>query len=392
MTKFLIGLFSIAGLVYLIAHDSWKITLETADYQISVSFILFVTALLFLWWLLGILRKPFSWWGKFKSWRQAKNQIQKDKFLTTLLTAFLSHNKEQVSSLIKEAQKIYGSDSHEALLTSALLTSDNKAFNLLNQNESTKMAGLYGLIKAAEENGDFEEIDSLLKQVPKSQEKALWIQQLRLKLALERNDWQQALSLLEENKKQFSKSVYKSHKACLLVKLGQLKKAYHTMPGHPAIAMMYAKVTPKKARAIIEKLWYTAPSWQVYLAYKEAIQYLSADKRLKAILALTRSTRDQRYSLLARADMDMELHNWARAKENLEIYLKSYPLTRQVADMMAHLERTAWHHESLANEWERKAVESEDDSLWRCRECNHTTGEWQILCPHCNGFDSLYNQ
>ena len=84
--------------------------------------------------------------------------------------------------------------------------------------------------------------------------------------------------------------------------------------------------------------------------------------------------------------------NWARAKENLEIYLQNYPLTRQVADMMANLERVAWRHEDIANEWERKSIESEDDSLWICAQCGHTAGEWQVLCPHCNAFDTLYNK
>ena len=57
--------------------------------------------------------------------------------------------------------------------------------------------------------------------------------------------------------------------------------------------------------------------------------------------------------------------------------------------MMANIERTAWHHEEIANDWDRKAIESEDDSLWMCRECGHTAGEWQILCPHCNAFDQI---
>ena len=96
--------------------------------------------------------------------------------------------------------------------------------------------------------------------------------------------------------------------------------------------------------------------------------------------------------MLARADIDMELSNWARAKENLENYLNAYPLTRQVADMMATIERTGYHHEQLAQEWETKQTESEDDTLWLCTTCNHTVSSWQVLCPHCNAFDTLCNK
>ena len=392
MTKFLIGLVAVVGLVYLIAHDTWRITLDTTNYQISISFIMFLAGLALLWWIFMLIQKPVTWWTRFQTWRKSQKQEKKDAFLSDLLTAFLSHKSDMTDSLIKEAQKIYGSDSREALLTSALLSPEAKTFNELNKKETTKLVGLYGLVEEAEAKGDLEEVETLLQQVPKSQEKTLWVEQAKMKLALNRNDWKQALALLEQSKKQLDKTTYKSHKACLLLKLGHAKEAYHLAPNHLAIALAYAKVEPKKAKKILERLWRVAPGWQVYSAYKKAIQHLSEEKRLKAVLALTHSTRDQRYSLLARADMDTDLHNWARAKENLEIYLQNYPLTRQVADMMANLERTAWHHEDLAIEWEQKAVESEDDSLWRCNKCTHTAGEWQILCPHCNAFDSLYNR
>ena len=392
MTKILISLITIAGLIYLISRDTWHMILDTPNYQISVSFVLFLTSLLLLWWFFSLLHKPIAWWHRFKSWRKEKIQIKREEFLPNLLTAFLAHDNTQTSILIKKAEELYGKTSREMMLVSALLTSQTSAFQALNQQETTKMAGLYGLIQQANAQGDFEEMQNLLKQVPRAQEKTPWVQQTKMQLALQHRDWKQALTLLEEGKKNFSKEIYRSHKACLLLKMGQLKEAYHLMPEHPAVALAYAKVAPKKAQQILEKAWHAAPCWQIYLAYKNTIKSLSENKRLKAILNLTRSTRDQRYSLLARADTDADLHHWARAKENLEIYLQNYPLTRQVADMMAYIERTGWHHEEIANEWERKAIESEDDSLWRCSACNHTVGEWQILCPHCNAFDSLYNQ
>ncbi len=393
MTKFLIKLIALAVVVYLIARDTWRVTLNTSTYEISVSFVLFLAVLVLLWWILVQIKKPFSWWSQFRTWRQNKKRTQKDKFLPELLTAILSHRNDETNTLMDQAAKLYGKGSKEALLISALLEPQTDIFKKLNQVDQTKLAGLYGLIKEAEAKGDFEEMTSLLQQVPKAQEKTLWVQQAKMMLALNHSDWKQALDLLEQNKKQLSRADYKSHKACLLLKLGRAKEAYALMPDHPAIVLAYAKTLPfQKAQKALEKAWHIAPNWQIYLAYKQSIKQLPENKRLKAVLNLTRATRDQRYSLLARADMDTDLHNWARAKENLEIYLQSYPLTRQVATMMANLERTAWHHEDIANDWDRKAIESEDDSLWMCRECGHTAGEWQILCPHCNAFDTLYNK
>ena len=49
MMKILMALIAIAGLVYLIARDTWRMTLNTTNYEISVSFILFLTGLVLFW-------------------------------------------------------------------------------------------------------------------------------------------------------------------------------------------------------------------------------------------------------------------------------------------------------------------------------------------------------
>ena len=209
-------------------------------------------------------------------------------------------------------------------------------------------------------------------------------------LALNQNDWTEALRILEKGKAYLPKRTYLSHKACLLLKIGKIKDAYKTAPTHPAIALAYAKFNPHKALKVLTKAWQTTPGWPIYQAIKEVIHDFPEKKQLKILLGLTRPMRDERISLLVRTDMDMTHQNWARAKENLEIYIQKYPLTRQVADMMASIERTAWHHEQIASDWEHKSVEAQDDTLWLCQKCNHPVNEWQVLCPHCNAFDSLY--
>lgn len=392
MTKFLLAIIGLSALTFFIIKDTCFVTLSTPSYEITVSSILFLVALLVVLWVLKLLAKPFGWWGKFQTWRQTRKQVQKSVFLPELLTVLVAHETDKKEKLVAKASKLYGANATETLLISALLTPKAQTFETLSQTESTKMAGLYGLVQQAQDLGDFEAIDSLLRQVPVKYETTPWVQQTKMSLALIRNDWSGALKLLETNKKQYTKEQYLSHKAALMLKMGQVDKAFAIAPTQPAIALAYAEVFPKKAIKALEKAWRKNPNWLIYLGYKKAIQALPEKKRMKAILDLTRSTRDQRYSLLARADMDMDLHNWMRAKENLDIYLQQYPLTRQVADMMAFIERTGWHHEAKAIEWEQKAIESEDDSLWMCASCNHTVGEWHILCPHCNAFDSLYNK
>ena len=389
MTKFLLTIIALTIVGFFITQDTWRVIFDTTNYQISFSFILFITLFIAVLWVLRLIQKPFEWVARWREWRRNKNQAEKDAFLPDLLTTLLGHEMDTKPGLLSRAKKIYGTQSPETLLITALLKPDTETFQELNQADETKLAGLYGLVQNAEQMGDLEQVSSLLEQVPPHLNKTPWVRMTKAKLTLASSDWAGALRLLEENKKYMPKQLYRSRKACLLLKLGEVKKAYHLMPEHPAIALAYAKVNPKKARSILEKTWKVAPGWPIYMAYKQTLQGLSDSKKLKAVLALTKRTRDQRYSLLARADMDAELQNWARAKENLEIYLQNYPLTRQVADMMAKIERTGWHHEELAQDWERKSIESEDDSVWMCADCNHTVPEWQVLCPYCNAFDRI---
>ena len=37
-----------------------------------------------------------------------------------------------------------------------------------------------------------------------------------------------------------------------------------------------------------------------------------------------------------------------------------------------------------------KAVETNEQSGWVCSNCNQKTLEWEILCPHCNSFNTVF--
>ena len=392
MNKVLLTLIGVVILIILIVNDTWRLTLNTADYTVSISFVVGIVLLFCALWFLSLFKKPFQWWHRFQNFKAQKRHEKISGYLADLLTAYLSHHPEHNSKLIHQAEQLYGAKSKEALLVSALLQPQTNIFQSLNATEAdnTKLAGLYGLIQEAEASGNFEQITELLQQIPEGLSDTPWVQHAKMRLALNQSDWTEALRLLEQSKRYLPKKKYLSQKSCLLLKLGKIKDAYKTDPEHPAIALAYAQFDPKKALNILKKAWAVTPGWPLYLEIKKNIQKFPEEKQMKILLNITRSTRDERASLLARADMDMTFQNWARAKENLEIYMRKYPLTRQVSDMMAVIERTAWHHEQIAQDWERKAVEAEDDSLWMCSDCNHSVNEWQILCPHCNAFDSLY--
>ena len=217
MTKFLLTLIGIAVLTFLIANDTWRITLDTTNYEISFSFILCLTTLFLFWYLLSLLLKPLTWWGRFQNWRKEKKQEQKGRFLLNLLTTLLSHETQKKQDIIRETKSLYGAKSQESLLVSALFQPQQEIFQELNLNPETKLAGLFGLVQEAEKLGNFEEVSSLLQQVPLPQQRTPWVQQAKMHLAFNRNDWSEALHLLEENRKYLPKEKFLTNKAVLLL-------------------------------------------------------------------------------------------------------------------------------------------------------------------------------
>jgi uncharacterized membrane-anchored protein len=138
------------------------------------------------------------------------------------------------------------------------------------------------------------------------------------------------------------------------------------------------------AKTILIASWNKEPSWDVYLAYYELIKTLSPEKQIKAIQKLISKNKEFRISMLALADIAIKTENWRLAKETLESYLQSYPLTKKVSILMAEVARRGWHHEQEAKEWEEKGLETDDKYGWTCLNCHQKNVQWHPTCPHCN--------
>ena len=213
--------------------------------------------------------------------------------------------------------------------------------------------------------------------------------QAYLQLALMEADWANALQCLDALKKTMSKSEYRRMCACLLMMVGEVDQAYKLDDTQAPIILAKAKENPEKALKILKKAWETAPCQEIYVAYKKALAGKSNAEKMKATLALVKPNKGNRFSLLALADMNLETGNVPKAKEILESSLENFPLTQQVALMMAECERKGWNHEEAAQKWERKALNLQEKSGWICTHCGHTASSWEPVCSACRLFNSL---
>lgn len=391
MFKIIILLIALFTSGYLIVQENWSVTITGFGYEVTISTVLLFILALILWYVFYLIKQPFSWVYRFKNKRANAHLIKKEGYLTFVLETILDKNNISESAILNKKKGLLEKNDVKNLLLTALFNPSQTVFEELSKIKETELAGLRGLFLHAKKEGDLKEAGKMLLKAEAGYPHVSWIIKERFELATLLNDWDEALTILETLKKEkiVSKEEYATYKATLLFKAGHVKEAYALDKTNPAIALVYAEQNPDKAKSILALSWEETPSWEVYQAYSKLLGHLSKEKRLKAIKKLTASNASFRISYLAVADMAIQNEFWSEAKEYLESYLEAYPLTKQVASMMATVIRKGWHHEAQAKEWEQKALEAEDKFGWYCTACNHETFAWDAQCPECNALGAI---
>ena len=377
------------GLGAVLSSDSFFIELAFHQYRFYLSVFTFAGFIVGLIWLWSLLLLPFKWLKRFRHWRQKSKETQKQIFLAQVMEALVNHNKEQYPLLVKQTQSHFTSQDLQYWLILALLQPSEEVYQKLLTYPTTVLGGIYGFLKQAEGIGNTTEIRHLLDTLPEKEKNVLWVKQANLQLAYMEGDWSGAFSLLENLKKTFPKSEYVHQRACCLLMMGQVEKAYKMDDSQAPIVLAMAKENPEKALKILKRAWETTPCWEIYQAFKKTLCDKTDTEKMKETVKLVKSNRGNRFSVLALADMNLTTNNFSKAKELLNEYLESHPLTQQVALMMAECERSGWHHEEAAQKWERKALNLQEKSGWICTHCGHTSQKWEAVCPACHLFNTI---
>ena len=377
------------GLGMAFSNDSFFMTISFQNYQLYLSIFTFVGLIIGIIWLWVLILLPFKWLGRLFRWRQKSKEVQKQAYLSQVLEALVNHNKEQYPLLVKQVHTYFTTQEVQYWLVLALLQPTDTVYQRLLSFPTTVLGGIYGFLKQAEGMGNTLEMRNLLDALPEKEKKVLWVKQAYLHLALMEADWTNALVCLDELKKTMSKSNYKRNRACLLMMIGEVDKAYKLDENQVPIVLEKVKKSPEKTLKILKKIWEKTPSQEIYSTYKNALSDKTNDEKMKAVISLVRPNKGNRFSILALADINLEIGNASKAKEILDNYLENFPLTQQVALMMAQAERIGWNHEEAAQKWEKEALNIQEKSGWVCTHCSHTSSKWTPVCSSCHLFNTI---
>ncbi|MDR2901614.1 MAG: hypothetical protein LBU87_00695, partial [Lactobacillales bacterium] len=375
MLKLIFLLIGFVVFGFLITNEELNVTLTGFGYSVTTSLVLVFIALLLIVYVFYLLGKPFGWWDKYKNYASYSKMQKKEEFLTDVIKTVADQNLQNVPKILKQAKGLYPAGSPQCLLARALFMPKEDVFEELLKSKDTELAALRGLYIQAMEIGDLQKASNILEKAVKEYATASWVIQKSFDLQVLQNDWLNALVTLDTLKKNgwVTKQEYAKDRALILFQLKDLKGAYALSPENPAIAIAYARENPDKARDILAKSWSLEPCYDTYLAYRQEIITEPTAKRMKLVEKLISKNPGHKLSILALAQTALDAQLWGIAKEQLEIYLKSYPLTQQVALMMARAEKEGWNHEQEALNWEEKALTAEEKSTWFCKSCDHET-------------------
>jgi len=391
MIKFIFILISIFTVGFFIVKDTWMVTLQGFGYELKASVLILIVGAFLLFYLIHLLKKPFGWWGRCQNWFAKRKQDQKEAFLLLALKTVLDKNSESVKQLLKQKNKFFDRKSDENYILEALFNPTPHTFEQLIHRENTELAGIKGLLDYAQEDGNWTEAGRLLQKAAEKYEKEPWVWDSLWTVQILQNDWYEALNTLERLKAQgqVDKAEYAKRKSLLLLKLGRVAEAYKLNPDNQAIILAYARSEPQKADKLIRHLWSKEPCMDAFNIYWQTIATEKPSKQTKAIDKLVRENPKHRLSLWVLIETAIKQESWGPAKGYLSDYLAMYPLTAQIAHLMAEVERQGWHHLEEAQKWELKALEAPSEKGWICSACGHRTDTWEIVCPACNAFGEV---
>lgn len=391
MLKIILFMISMFLIGFLIVQENWHMTISAFGYEITLSTILLVVLIGILLYLLKLLKKPFIWLFGLKNKRATAHLVKKEAYLTFVLETLLDQNNESIAAILKQKKGMLQKKDIKHLLLTALFNPSKDIYEELLKQKETELAGIRGLYFLSKEEGNLKEAEKLLSKAEQNHSNVFWVLQESYEIAVLQRDWHQALILLEKlyKLKQIKKEDYTIQKSNLFFMLGRIQEAYQLDKKNPSFAIAYANQNPKNALTALTYSWNKEPSFEVYQAYMEHFKSLTPDKQIKAVQKLISKNKEFRISLIALADTAIRVEKWRLAKETLSAYLQSYPLTKNVADMMAKVSRFGWHHEQEAKEWERKGLETTDKYGWMCLKCNQATNDWSPTCPHCNKIGTI---
>lgn len=417
---------SVVAALFFVDHPG-SVTLVWQGWRIdsSVSVLLAILVMLFvaLWVVLATLMRFVRAPTHFFRRRRESQHLQAYRVLTDGLVAIAAGDSRGAERLQRQALLLFGKTKQPTpplvrLLSAqtALLRDDSPAadaeFTAMLDHPETEFLGLRGLIVQAMKRGDIDTALSLTERARRLRPEAGWVIQNQLTLETRKGDWAGARTTLKlaVKHKAVTETVARRHRVALLLAAsraadrdGRARDALKAAAQAHALDESFAPASVEYARLlgaakrsrkglrILETAWQRSPHPAIAAAYTFLLGTeapLSRLKRFEHLVDLRPSDPD---SHLAAAGVALSNQLWGEARRHLDAAGAGGPgpWSRLLCRHSAELERHQHGDEAAARLWLERGAAAPADPGWICAECGSESADWDVLCPVCEGFDTL---
>jgi HemY protein len=397
----------VVGIAWGLMRLGGVVEVRVGDVYVGLDLPILLLALLILFVVLhGLLtgwRALRRWPSRIRARREATNRDKGEAALTRALVALAAGTADTARLEVRNARRLLG-DRPQVLLLAAeaerISGSEEgaaEAFRALAARDDAKFLGLRGLLRQAIQRQDWPEAQRLAREAEAAQPGAAWLREERAALALRTQDWREALALSAPGANRAQLAIAAARQEPDAARAAEYEKqAVQADPGFAPAALAHAARleaagAQRKARAVLEQAWATAPNPEIAEAYLHA----EADplERVKLAEALVHPNRTHPESrlLLARTALAGSLTGRARAE--LEALVQDGSADARAYLLLVELEQVEHGDSPVARtaeaRWLRAATAAPAEPRWRCDHCGKQHAQWAPVCDGCGTAGSV---
>jgi HemY protein len=390
----------LAGIPGHVVASIGAFTIETSTpIAISILAALFVVTILLMRVLRGALAIPRS----TADWRRRHRLARGERTVTRVLVALAAGEQVTAREEARRARNLLG-DSPQTLLLAAEAgrlsgreDEAEEAFRALVKQTDAKFLGLGGLLRQAVDRRDWPEALVIAKQAEAAHPGTLWLRRQRAELALQTENWAEALELMGKDPRRTTYYVAAaSAEPDPKRALAFAKLAWKQDPGFSPAALAYASRLraigcEKHAQSCIADAWQRAPHPDLAkFALALEPDKLARVRAAKRIVA-TNATHPESRILLTQVALDAGLTGEAR--HQIDAARREGLRHRRLCLLLAEIEEQERGNTEAGRVAQRDALRhaatAEPDPHWQCTSCGADQSVWNPKCVTCASIGTI---
>ena len=375
-------------------------TFETsAPFAILMLVVLVVVVMIALQLLRGLFAIPRASFD----WSRRRRHAVGERSVTRLLIALAAGDQTAARKQARRAVTLLGTSPQNLLLAaeaSRLAGREDEAeeaFRALANTKDAQFLGLRGLLRQAVDRRDWTEALAIANQAEAAYPGTLWLRQQRAELALQTENWAEALELVGSDPRRPTYYIAAAEAELDPARaLSFAKEAWKQDPAFPPAAIAYASRLramdfERRAQSCIARAWRRSPHPDLasFMLATEPDKFTRV-QTVKRLIARNPTHPESRL-LLARVALDAGLT--AEARQQIETARNEGLYQRRLCLLLAEIEE---HERGDTEEGRlaqrnalREAATADPDPHWQCTNCRTDHSGWHPKCDVCGSIGTI---